>query len=179
MTQHSFHGAVFIATSLDGFIARPDGDIGWLTSRAPQADDTGYQAFIDSIDTVVIGRATYETALAFGDDQWPYGGKHLAVLSTSLDPAADSRIAVHRDLDQLVGNLADHDAKRVYVDGGQVVQSFLRAGLVDEITITVVPVLLGRGLSLFGPLDHDVDLSHRSTRVIGDGFVQTTYAIRT
>ncbi|MFI6515602.1 dihydrofolate reductase family protein [Spirillospora sp. NPDC050679] len=179
MTSHqSFNGAVFIATSLDGFIARPDGDIAWLTERAQHAGDMGYQAFMDGVDTVVMGRATYDKVLTFGAEQWPYEGKHVAVLSTRLEADADDRITVHRDMDRLVRHLTERGSKNVYVDGGQVVQSFLRAGLLHEIIITTVPVLLGDGLPLFGPLENDVELTHRSTNVVGDGFVQTTYAVR-
>ncbi|WP_449061084.1 dihydrofolate reductase family protein [Planomonospora algeriensis] len=177
-SQQPFTVSVFIATSLDGFIARPDGDIDWLTSRGEQAGDMGYQEFITGIDTVVMGRATYEKALTFGAEQWPYDGRHVAVLSTRLDDGADPRITVHRDLGRLTRALAERGTKSVYADGGQVVQSFLRAGLVHELTITTAPVLLGSGLRLFGALDGDIALVHRSTTVPGAGFVQTTYAVQ-
>lgn len=176
--RQPFTVSVFIATSLDGFIARPDGDLDWLTSRGEQAGDMGYQEFMATIDTVVLGRATYEKVLTFGAEQWPYGGKHVAVLSTRLDGGADPRVTVYRDLDRLVRGLAERGTKSVYADGGQVVQSFLRAGLVHELTITTAPVLLGSGLPLFGPLDGDIALTHRSTTVHGAGFVQTTYAVQ-
>ncbi|GAA2904779.1 dihydrofolate reductase family protein [Streptosporangium fragile] len=176
--ERSFTAAVFIATSLDGFIARPDGDIDWLTDRGAQAGDMGYQAFMDGIDTIVTGRATYEKVLTFGAEQWPYDGKHVAVLSTRMDADADDRVTVHRDMDRLVRDLTGRGSKSVYADGGQVVQSFLRAGLLDEITITTVPILLGAGLPLFGTLGRDVELTHRSTDVFGGGFVQTTYTVR-
>ncbi|TDD96688.1 dihydrofolate reductase family protein [Actinomadura rubrisoli] len=174
-TDRPFTAAVFIATSLDGYIARADGDIGWLTSRGEQAGDTGYDAFAAGIDTLVMGRGSYEKVLTFGG--WPYEGKRVAVLSTRLPEDADPRITVHRDLDALVKDLADRGARRVYADGGQVVQAFLRAGLLDELTITTVPVLLGGGLPLFGALDRDIDLVHRSTRVLGAGLVQSTYTV--
>ncbi|MEU4832718.1 dihydrofolate reductase family protein [Streptosporangium sp. NPDC023615] len=172
-----FTVSVFIGTSLDGFIARPDGDIGWLTSRGEQAGDMGYQEFIAGIDTIVMGRATYETALSFGAGHWPYDGMHVAVLSTRLGADADPRVTVHRDLDGLVRALTERGTKSVYADGGQVIQSFLRAGLVNELTITTAPVLLGSGLRLFGPLEADIALVHRSTTVPGAGFVQTTYTV--
>jgi dihydrofolate reductase len=168
--------SVFIATSLDGFIARMDGDIDWLTGRAEHAGDTGYQEFIDSVDTVVTGRATYEKALTFGG--WPYDGKHVAVLSTQLDPAADHRITVHKGLDELMRDLTERGTKNVYADGGQVIQSFLRAGLVNDLTITTAPVLLGSGFPLFGALDKDIELTHQSTKQLGAGFVQSTYTVQ-
>ncbi|WP_460660624.1 dihydrofolate reductase family protein [Kribbella swartbergensis] len=171
----SFHAAVFIATSLDGYIARPDGSIDWLTERAEQAGATGYDEFMASVDTVVLGRNTYETALTF--DFWPYEGKHVEVLSTTLDPDADERIIVHRTLDALIETLNDRGAKRVYTDGGQVIQTFLRAGLLNELTITTAPVLLGAGIPLFGPLDHEITLTHNATRTLKAGFTQSDYTI--
>ncbi|SDI34536.1 dihydrofolate reductase family protein [Nonomuraea jiangxiensis] len=171
-----FTCSVFIGTSLDGFIAREDGDLAWLTSRGEAAGgDLGYQKFADGIDTVVMGRGTYESGLAF--DTWPHEGKHVAVLSTTLPDGADPRITVHRDLDRLLRALAERGATSVYVDGGQVIRAFLRAGLIDEMTITTVPVLLGTGLPLFGPVGGDVPLTHRSTQVFGAGVVQSTYTV--
>jgi dihydrofolate reductase len=172
----TFHAAVFIATSLDGFIARPDGSIDWLTERGEQAGDTGYDEFMAAVDTVVLGRNTYEMALTFGF--WPYDGKQVEVLSTTLAADADERIIVHRTLDGLVQTLADRGAKRVYADGGRVIQTFLRAGLLNELTITVVPVLLGSGLSLFGELDQDIVLIHNATRTLGAGLIQSDYTVK-
>ncbi|QXJ19734.1 dihydrofolate reductase [Actinomadura graeca] len=174
-TDRPFTAAVFIATSLDGYIARADGDIEWLTSRGEQAGDAGYEEFAAGVDTLVLGRASYEKVLTFG--AWPYEGMRVVVLSTRLPQDADPRVTVVRDMDALMEDLAAHGARRVYADGGQVVQSFLRADLVDELTVTTVPVLLGGGLPLFGALDRDVDLAHRSTRVLGGGLVQSTYAV--
>jgi dihydrofolate reductase len=171
----SFHAAVFIATSLDGYIARPDGSIDWLTERGEHAGDTGYDEFMASVDTVVLGRNTYEKALTF--DLWPYEGKQVEVLSTTLDPDADERIIVHRTLEALVETLNDRGAKRVYADGGQVIQTFLRAGLLNELTITTAPVLLGAGIRLFGELDQDIALTHNATRSLKAGFIQSDYAI--
>ncbi|WP_328329871.1 dihydrofolate reductase family protein [Kribbella sp. NBC_00382] len=172
----TFHAAVFIATSLDGFIARPDGSIDWLTERGEQAGDTGYDEFMAAVDTVVVGRNTYEKALTF--DFWPYEGKQVEVLSTTLPADADERIIVHRTLDGLVQTLEDRGAKRVYTDGGRVIQTFLRAGLLNELTITVVPILLGTGLPLFADLDHDIPLTHNATRTLGAGLTQSDYTVK-
>jgi dihydrofolate reductase len=171
----SFHAAVFIATSLDGYIARPDGSIDWLTERGEQAGDTGYDEFMASIDTVVLGRNTYEQVLTF--DFWPYDGKQVEVLSTTLAPDADERIIVHRTLEGLVETLNDRGARRVYADGGAVIQTFLRAGLLNELTITTAPVLLGAGIRLFGDLDTDIALTHNATRTLKAGFTQSDYTI--
>ncbi|WP_432942691.1 dihydrofolate reductase family protein [Kribbella sp. CA-253562] len=172
----SFHAAVFIAVSLDGFIARPDGAIDWLTERGEQAGDTGYDQFMAAIDTVVLGRKTFETVLTF--DFWPYEGKQVEVLSTTLPADADERVIVHRTLDGLVETLNDRGAKRIYADGGRIVQTFLRAGLLNELTITTVPVLIGEGIPLFGALDADIALTHNATRTLNAGFVQSDYTIR-
>jgi dihydrofolate reductase len=168
-----FTGAVFIATSLDGYIARPDGDLGWLTS-AEGLGDTGYESFMAGIDVLVMGRATYEKVLTF--DAWPYDGRKVFVLSTRL-ATADDRVEVYTSLPELVEAIVAAGGGRVYVDGGKVIQSFLRAGLVHEMTITRAPVLLGEGLPLFGPIEHDVSLRHRETRVLGAGFVQSAYDV--
>jgi dihydrofolate reductase len=172
----SFHAAVFIAVSLDGYIARPDGSIDWLIKRAAQAGDTGYDEFMASIDTVVLGRNTYETALTF--DAWPYDGKHVEVLSTTLAADADERILVHRTLDALVETLNDRGAHRVYTDGGTVIQTFLRAGLLNELTITTAPVLLGTGIPLFANLSTEIPLTHNATRTLKAGFTQSDYTIQ-
>jgi dihydrofolate reductase len=176
--DRSFTASVFIGTSVDGFIARADGDLGWLISRGEAAgggDGYGYPEFMSSVDTVVLGRATYEAVTASG--WWQYDGKHVAVISSRLPADTDPRITVYRDLDQLIAGLADRGTKSVYVDGGQTIQTFLRAGLVQQITITQVPVLIGSGLPLFGPLDADISLTHLSTKVLKAGLVQTTYSV--
>lgn len=170
----TFIASVFIGISLDGFIARRDGDIEWLTSRGEKAGEYGYDAFIADIDTIVMGRATYETGLTF--DAWPHEGKRVEVLSRTLE-TDDPRVTVHRDLDALIDHL-DATARHVYVDGGQVIRSFLRAGRVDDLTISTVPVLIGSGLPLFGELERDVDLEHLGTEVFGAGLVQSRYAVR-
>jgi len=171
----TFHAAVFIATSLDGYIARPDGSIDWLTERGEQAGDTGYDEFMAPIDTVVLGRNTFEKVLTF--DFWPYEGKHVEVLSTTLDQGVDERVIVHRTLDGLLETLDDRGARRLYVDGGAVIRTFLRANLLNELTITTAPVLLGAGLPLFGALDQDVSLVHNATRTLKAGFVQSDYTV--
>lgn len=167
-----FDGLVFIGTSVDGYIARADGDLEWLTSRGEQAGDTGYDDFIAEVDTVVLGRNTYQQVLRF--DEWPYGQRAVHVVSTSLG-GQDPRVTVHRTIDALVGALAAAGAKRVYLDGGTMIQSCLERGLVTELTITTVPVLIGGGAPLFGALAHDIDLAHIRTTVLPAGLVQTTY----
>lgn len=172
-------GIVFIATSLDGFIAREDGDIEWLTSRGSSDEDYGYYDFSDSIDVLVMGRNSFEKVLTF--DTWPYGDKPVIVLSSrplSVPEALKSKVEV-RSLEplQLMESLSSSGVRRVYVDGGITIQRFLRAGLIDEMIITTIPVLIGSGIPLFGALEEDVSLTHVETKAYPDGLVQSRYRV--
>jgi dihydrofolate reductase len=171
----NFTGAVFIGTSLDGFIARLDGDLDWLTDNDLDMGSTGYEEFFASVDALVVGRNTYETVVGFGE--WPYSGKRVLVLSRTLGDVNSPATSVHADLAEVVAILEAEGARRVYVDGGRTIQAFLREGLIQELTISRAPVLIGSGIPLFGPLDNDVHLRHRSTRELGAGFVQSTYEV--
>ncbi|PKO00897.1 MAG: deaminase [Chloroflexi bacterium HGW-Chloroflexi-4] len=173
--------SVFIATSLDGFIARPDGDFTWLDTSAPhiEGEDYGFAEFYSSIDGLVMGRKTYETALGF--PEWPYAGKRLVVLSNS-----SILIPPHlaKDVEQMsasphevVRQLELTGASHLYVDGGLTIQGFLSVGLINEITMTTIPILLGSGIPLFGPLERDILLQIISSRSYPNGFVQTKYII--
>ncbi|PTA67089.1 dihydrofolate reductase family protein [Deinococcus arcticus] len=181
----SFH--VFIATSLDGFIARPDGRLDWLPGAlpdgppAPEGEDYGFDAFMAEIDVVVMGRATFETVQAL--DPWPYSARMVVLSRTLTNEAIPARlrpeVTVHPGpVDTLVAELRAQGTGGVYVDGGQTVQAFLRAGLMDTLVITQVPVLLGTGLSLFGPLTQDVWFEHLETRSFPSGLVQSRYRAR-
>lgn len=175
-------GRVFIGVSLDGFIARPDGDIGWLTDPAPRPhaglESSGraesWETFFPSVDHLVMGRGTYEKVLTF--EEWPFAEKRVVVLSTTL-PDDDERVRVARSLDEACRALDDGGARQVYVDGGRVIQTFLRDDLIDEITTSHAPVLLGSGLPLFGALSHDVHLTLRGSHATDDGMVHATYAV--
>jgi dihydrofolate reductase len=177
----SIRASVFIATSLDGFIARANGDLDWLTSAesAPTEQDYGYQDFIDTVGTIVMGRNTFEVALTF--DPWPYSGKKVVTLS-SRPPAIppqliDSVEWLSLPPQHLVEQLAAQGATHLYVDGGKTIQGFLNAGLINELIITRVPILIGTGVSLFGPLDHDIRLTTIATRQFENGLVQSRYRI--
>ena len=177
----SIKASVFIATSLDGFIARADGGLDWLTgvqSASPE-QDYGYREFMDAVDTIVVGRNTFELVLTF--DTWPYSGKNVVVLSSkprAVPPhLVDSVEWLSLPPQDLVGRLAARGATHLYVDGGKTIQGFLRAGLIDELIITRVPILIGTGVPLFGPLNHDVRLTHIATRQFENGFVQSNYRV--
>ena len=173
-------GHVFIATSLDGFIARPDGDIGWLLARDDPAEDHGYDAFIATIDSIVMGRGTFETIRDVRP--WPYS-RPVTVLSASLrqnDLPADLTGSVQvttANPEAVMTSLQAEGRVRVYVDGGQVIQSFLRAGLIADMVITQVPVLLGAGRRMFGALEADIALHHEGTTAFPSGLVQSRYRI--
>ncbi|WP_394253466.1 dihydrofolate reductase family protein [Arthrobacter pityocampae] len=183
--ERSWRGRVFIATSLDGFIARPDGDIEWLTQ--PRADidhlkapdqpppNGDYDTFMSGIDHIVMGRTTYEKVLTFGF--WPYENYTVLILSTHLPPAHDERVTVVSSIDAAHRILEDHQAHGVYIDGGKVIQSFLAAGLIDEITLTHAPILLGSGLPLFGALPTDTHLRLDAVSHSGNGLTHSTYTI--
>ncbi len=171
---------VFIATSLDGFIARPDGDIGWLLQRDDPAEDHGYSAFIADKDMIVMGRGTYEKVLSFG--AWAY---ELPVLvlsrqlaDTPVPPALQGKVRFSGQAPKAVlAELAAQNVRRIYVDGGQLVQSFLRDGLISDMVISAMPVLIGAGRPLFGALAQDVDWKLVSSRAFPAGLVQSTYRL--
>ena len=171
--------SVFIATSLDGYIARPDGDIDWLHEVEPLDgdNDAGYGAFFDSIDVLVMGRGSFDKVLEF--DEWPYQSKPVVVISKSLTEVPEKlrdRVRIDASPPQeLVEKLSQEGYKRMYLDGGKVIQSFLRDGLVDDLTLTIIPVLIGEGRPLFGPLQKDIKLRLIGTRSWDNGFVQSKY----
>lgn len=178
-----WRGRVFIGVSLDGFIARRDGDIGWLTDPpdgvghaavASDAPALEWDTFYPTVDHLVMGRGTYEKVLTFGF--WPYEGVHTLVVSTTLE-TDDPRVTVVRGIAAAAAALADAGARVVYVDGGAVIRGFLRADLIDEVTLSVAPVLLGDGLPLFGDVGRDVRLRLTGSHVLGSGMVATTYEV--
>jgi dihydrofolate reductase len=169
--------SVFIATSLDGFIARANGGIDWLPA---DAEEHGYEAFIASVDALVIGRKTYETVLAF--DTWPYGEKQVFVLSTGTPaPAPPGAVVEHMsgDPEEIVSRLTARGVRHVYVDGGITIQRFLQAGLIQRLIITRIPVLIGTGIPLFGFVPKDIVLRHVGTRQYESGLVQSEYLVAT
>jgi dihydrofolate reductase len=173
--------SVYIATSLDGFIARENGDLDWLPGGgdAKAGEDYGYKAFMNTVDVLVMGRNTYEKVLTFGE--WPYGDKRVVVL-TSRELHIPSHLArtvetMSCSPSEVVSRLSARGAKHLYIDGGKTVQGFLNAGLIQRLIITRVPVLIGRGIPLFGPLACDIKLRHIETRQFSCGLVQSTYEV--
>lgn len=139
--------SVFIAVSIDGYIARLDGSIDWLASVQQQGEDYGYAQFAASVDTLVLGRKTYDTALGF--DAWPYAGKRCVVLTHASLTSRHGEEFFNGGARALVEQLARAGARRVYVDGGAVIRQFLAAQLIEDLTLSVIPILLGNGIPLF------------------------------
>lgn len=168
--------SVFVGISVDGFIARPNGALDFLPPGG--GEPHGYDEFIATIDALVIGRKTFDTVLAFSE--WPYGDKRVVILSRSpidLSRAGGIVEQMSGPPAEIVSKLAESGAHHLYVDGGITIQKFLRAGLVDRLIITRVPVLIGEGIPLFGTLPHDIRLRHVATSDYPSGLVQSEYQV--
>lgn len=169
--------SVYIAASLDGFIARKNGDLDWLPGME-SGEDYGYAEFMSTIDHVVMGRNTFEKVLSFGG--WHYQKKVIVLTSRDsvIPPELSDRAeALHLPPRELIRELEQRGVRHIYLDGGVTIQSFLRAGLVDEMTITIIPILIGEGLPLFSSLERDVKLELIKSRSFDNGFVQNLYRI--
>jgi dihydrofolate reductase len=169
--------SVFIGTSVDGFIARRNGSFDFLPPGG--GEPHGYNEFIASVDAIVIGRNTFDVVLKF--PEWPYEKKRVVVLSSrALDLSAVRGCAVEQmggTPEEIVARLEASGTKHAYIDGGVTIQRFLRAGLIQRLIITRVPVLIGDGIPLFGPLPRDVQLKHAVTRTYPSGLVQSEYEV--
>jgi dihydrofolate reductase len=168
--------SVFVGTSLDGFIARVDGSLDFLPAGG--GEPHGYDEFMATVDALVIGRNTYETVLGF--DAWPYARKPVFVLSTRpLAKAPTGALVEHIEgaPADVVSLLEGRGVQHIYVDGGITIQAFLRAGLIQHLTVTRVPVLIGTGIPLFGDLLRDIPLTHIATHQYASGLVKSEYQL--
>ena len=169
---------VFIARSLDGYIADRNGGLDWLNS-VPNPDhlDLGYEKFIQSVDAIVMGRKTFETVCSF-DMDWPYT-LPVFVLSTTLDSIPEDLEKkveiVSGTLKEVLGKIHKKGFSQLYIDGGTSVQNFLKEDLIDEMTITTIPILLGGGSPLFGELSTELEFEHVRSELHLDALVQDTY----
>ena len=168
---------VYIATSLDGFIATSDGGLGWLYDIPnPDRSDYGYAEFMSDIDAIVMGRNTFEQVLTFSE--WPYD-KAVFVLSNTLtevpEHISDRVEIVSGDIKRLINQLNERGYKNLYIDGGGTIQSFLKEDLIDEMIITTFPILLGNGFHLFGKLDRSLNLKHKKTVIYNNTLVKSHY----
>ncbi len=167
--------SVFIAASLDGYIARQDGSVDWLSLVSADHEDYGYAEFAKTVDTLLIGRNTWETARGF--DPWPYSGKKVVVLTHRPAEAAHGETFTSERLGDLLERLHREGARQVYVDGGAVISQFIEAGLLTDFTLSIIPVILGAGRRLF---THDLPqtgLTLTSSRSWPSGLVQLRYAV--
>lgn len=172
---------VYIAVSVDGFIAKPDGDIKWLENPAYllEGEDYGWHGFIESVDGLVMGRNSYEKVRSF-DIDWPYTQPVIVLTTRPLDVPADltDKIIVMGGAPaDILNQAAAQGFQHLYLDGGVTIQHFLKAGLVDRLILTRIPILLGGGIPLFGELPTSAELTLLSTKGYANGFVQTTYAV--
>ena len=170
------NASVFVGTSVDGFIARANGNLDFLPPGG--GEPHGYEEFMATVDAVVIGRKTFETVLTF--DAWPYAEKPVFVLSTRQLAPAPPGAVVERMAGapaDIVSQLAARGIGHIYVDGGITIQRFLQAGLIQRLVITRVPVLIGTGIPLFGALQRDIALTHIATRHYASGLVQSEYVV--
>ena len=167
--------SVFIAVSVDGFIARADGSIDWLSVVEQRGEDYGYADFFASVDAVVIGRKTYEVARGF--DAWPYDGKRCFVLTHRPAVTKHGEELLDSTAEPLVERLGREGVKHVYVDGGAVIRQFLVAGLVDTLTLSVIPIVLGDGIPLFGTTGIERSLTLEEARSFPTGLTQLRYGL--
>ena len=169
--------SVFVGTSLDGFIARPNDELDWLPPGG--GEEHGYKEFMATVDALVIGRRTFEKVLTFG--AWPYGDKRVVVLSSRPVDLTAARGGVVEQMAgppaEIVSRLAARGIHHLYVDGGITIQRFLQAGLIQRLIITRVPVLIGVGIPLFGAVQRDIRLRHVATRHYPSGLVTSEYAV--
>lgn len=170
---------VYIATSLDGYIATEDGGIQWLSEIPnPNNTDYGFNDFMNGVDGVVMGRNTFEKVLSLG--QWPYT-KKVFVLSSKLkevpEELSDKVEIISGDIKTITGDLNKRGFINLYIDGGKVIQSFLREGLIHEMIITRIPILLGSGIPLFGRLDKPIRFSEVKTEVLDEFLVKSYYRV--
>lgn len=176
--------SVYIATSLDGYIAREDGNLDWLNAAnnsVTEGEDCGYNAFIRSVDILVMGRKTYKAVREF--EKWPYEDKSVIVLSSKTlnipDELSTSVSSSSESPSELCKRLAQKEQQHLYIDGGVTIQNFLKEKLITDITITTIPVMIGRGVPLFSQLNFDRDIALKlvASKSYDFGFVQSRYEV--
>ena len=165
--------SVFIAQSLDGYIATDDDSLDWLLAAGAEGEDYGFDAFLDDVDVVAMGSSTYDVIKDVPD--LPYGGRPVHVFTTrALGPRDGFEFYARTPL-EAVAHWQEHGVQHVYIDGGTVISQFLEAGLVDEITLTTVPLLLGSGKPLFHRIGTSTPLRLVDCRAFGSGMVSLRY----
>lgn len=178
----SIKASVYIATSLDGYIARENGDLDWLddaSKTVPEGEDCGYNSFMESVDALIMGRNTYDKVLTFG--KWPYESKRVIVLSSKKvyipKEISETVSCSSESPTELCNRLNNEGIKKLYVDGGITIQRFLSEELINDITLTLIPVILGRGIPLFTNLNNDISLKVLDTKHYDFGFIKIKYEV--
>ena len=170
--------SVFIATSLDGFIAKEDGDITWLNEASLKAkdEDYGYDSFMEESEYLVMGRGSFEKVLEF--DKWPYEGQKVIVVSKSLTilpTKLQNTTLFSGEIKELYTQLKNDGCKKIYIDGGKLISSFINEKLVTDMCITTIPILLGKGRRLFEDITITQELKTMESLKYPSGFIKTTY----
>ena len=180
--------SVYIATSADGYIATPDGGVDWLHTAGNLevdmgSEDMGFQSFMDSVDCMIMGRKCMEmiSSMTLTSEQWFYGDMRIVVLSNTVkEPPENLRGKVEMysgDIQELILKLENSGFKHAYIDGGATITSFINLKLINEMTITKVPVLLGEGIPLFGKINKSVKLENAKTSAFSNDFIQVKYNV--
>jgi dihydrofolate reductase len=169
---------VFVAKSLDGFIAGKNGELDWLDSTPnPENIDMGFISLMEEIDAIVMGRITFDMVCSF-EGQWPYN-KHIFVLSNSLkevpEKVKNKASLLKGDVTEILKSIHGEGFHKLYIDGGKTVQHFLAEDLIEELIITTIPILLGDGVPLFSFLPKSLELNHLKTEVFLNQIVQSKY----
>jgi len=173
------HVTVFVAATADGFIARAGGSLDWIPAPESGSHDFGFCDLIASVDAIVMGRATFDFVV--GSGEWPYGDIPVIVLTNrdlSLPSGFPGRVdTAAGEVGVVADQLSGRGLNALYVDGADVIQQFIRAGLIDRIIVTQIPVLIGSGIPLFGPIDEDISLRLRRSSSYPNGWVQFDYEV--
>ncbi|MNK15850.1 Dihydrofolate reductase [compost metagenome] len=166
--------SVFIAMSLDGYIATPENGLEWLDiAQSPDGEDYGYAEFMASVDALILGRNTYDVVSKFPD--WPYKEKKVFVLTHRPLKPLHNEVSVSGSIKSILEKLEKDGIKNVYLDGGKTIQTGLQEKVVDDLTVSVLPILLGKGISLFGDLPAHMKLQNTSALAYPSGLVQLKY----
>lgn len=180
--------SVYIATSVDGFIAKPDGNVDWLQSAGNLEvemgdEDMGFNAYLDSVDCMIMGRKCMDMIASFNltPEQWPYRNIRIIALSHTVKEAPENlkgKVEMYSgDLTVLVNRLEKEGHKHAYIDGGTTIQAFINLQLIDDMTITRAPILLGQGLPLFGKTTKEIKLEQSEAKAFVNDFVQVKYKV--
>jgi dihydrofolate reductase len=168
---------VYIAVSLDGYIARKDGDIDWLSAVNSKDEDYGYSEFLKNVDTVIIGRKTYDKVLSFGIG-YPHGKFKNYIITRKKRRSSDNIEFYNGNMRKLISSLKKEKGKNVFVDGGaEIVNLFMKHNLIDEFIISVIPVFLGNGIRLFKNKRPEVKLKLESCKSFSSGLAQLHYKV--